>query len=191
MTYQPACPTCSDERFNIEIVDFGTGPEHATVACLACDEILIYTCANNGYEDFAPLLIASAVWANNRNVVEFGVPNLAQFYERHAEAMEALNRTHSGRFVVTEVNFPEGMSPNSVRFLTEPITRKTYTYIMDADFIFLDRKFPKKHLSHMKATGLPYSNALRADQKRRLTGLHFTRTDARYPLPTPTTAARR
>jgi hypothetical protein len=154
-----------------------------TVVFPACDETLIYACANNGYEDFAPLLIASALWASDKNFVEFGVPDLLQFNERHAEAIEALNRMHSGRFVVTEVNFPEGISPHSVRFLTEPITRKPYTYIMDADFIFLDREFPRKQLVHMEATGLPYSNALRTNQEPRLTGLHFTRTDARYPLP--------
>ena len=154
-----------------------------TVACPASDEILIYTCANNGYEDFAPLLIASALWASDKNYVEFGVPDILQFNEDHGEAIEVLQRSYLNRFLLTEVDFSRDVSPNSVRFLTEPITRKTFTYIMDADFIFLDRQFPRKHLAHMKASGLPYSNALRDNQERRLTGLHFTRTDARYPLP--------
>lgn len=178
-----SCPTCQDHGFVIETLKNGDRPEHATVPCRDCDEVLIYTCANNGYEDFAPLLIGSALWAGGKNFVEFGVPDLARFQELHADEMEILSQYFPGRFLVNEVEFPTGLSPNSVRLLTHPKTWRTYTYIMDADFIFLDRDFPKKQLEHMRKTGLPYSNSLRPLDKRRLTGLHFTRTSARYPLP--------
>jgi len=56
-----------------------------------------------------------------------------------------------------------------------------YVYIGDIDILILEN-VTKPHLEHMQKTGLPFSN-IRRKGKERLSGLHFTRADAFYPLP--------
>jgi hypothetical protein len=72
--------------------------------------------------------------------------------------------------------------PNAVRFVTTPLTVSDYVYIGDIDIVVLGPDILGRHLKHMSRTGLPFSNAIRTGSKR-LTGLHFTRYDALYPLP--------
>ncbi len=54
-------------------------------------------------------------------------------------------------------------------------------YIGDVDFLILNEKpgLLQEHLEHSKKIGLPFSNKIRNHSKR-LTGLHFIRTDAYY-----------
>jgi hypothetical protein len=72
--------------------------------------------------------------------------------------------------------------PNTIRFITPPLTSCDYVYITDADFLFLNTGLIRQHFRFMKRRGLPYSNSVRPEADR-MSGLHFTKTDAFYPLP--------
>lgn len=147
----------------------------------------IFTCADKAYEDFAPLFAISCLLSNPEATVEIGLEDVDAFLLQHGSAMQPiLDAAGEGRLCLRSVPFqtPDGrrIVPNSVRFLTEPAIRSEYTYISDIDIITLDRDLVRKHLLHMRRTGLPFSNMIRAETDK-LTGLHFTRHDALYPLP--------
>ena len=143
-------------------------------------EVLVYTCGNRGYEQFAPLFIAGALWTSDLNSVEFGVPDLSAFDED--PAIQFLHKKFPGRFSLTQVDFPPTVIPHAVRFLTTPQRKARNVYIVDSDLVLLDQTFPNEHLKFMQSNGLPYANSVRPDS-RRMTGLHFSRWDAYYPLP--------
>jgi hypothetical protein len=144
------------------------------------NDILIYTCANNGYEDFAPLFVATALWANATAFVEFGMPDPSRF--ENDAAIAFLRDRFPERFELTSVDFGNSTLPHTVRFISQPKNSASYIYIIDSDLLILDRRFPANHLAFMENTGLPYANSVR-DRDRRMTGLHFSRWDAYFPLP--------
>jgi hypothetical protein len=148
---------------------------------------LFFTCANKPYQDFAPLYAFSVLAHVPDAAVEIGVEDVNEFRTAHRRSMSVLERTFGvGKFRIREVPWktPDGkrILPNSVRFVNEPIGRAEYVYIGDIDVIILETDLVEKHLKNMKDTGLPYSNAVRANTTR-LSGLHFTRADVHYPLP--------
>ena len=143
-------------------------------------EVLIYTCGNNGYEHFAPLFIAAALWSSDSNQVEFGVPNLTAFDED--PAISFLQERFPARFNLTQVSFPPTTVPHALRFVTAPERKAPYVYIVDSDLVMLDQNFPQEHLAFLQRSGLPYANTIRP-HTRRMTGLHFSRWDSYYPLP--------
>lgn len=63
------------------------------------------------------------------------------------------------------------------------MTCTEYVYIGDIDIIVLDSTIVDQHLKLMAKTGLPYSNRARGGPRAQLSGLHFTRYDAYYPVP--------
>jgi hypothetical protein len=146
----------------------------------------VFTCANAKYEDFAPIFIASCLWSNPATVVEIGVENIHAFRIKHGPALSVLSDNYgSAAFLIRPADWvtPKGrrILPNSVRFLTTPEIKSEYVYIGDIDIITLQKDIRSIHLAHMARTGLPFSNSVRPGT-RRLTGLHFTRFDAQYPL---------
>ena len=96
---------------------------------------------------------------------------------------DVIARYFPDRFLVRGGCFRDirGASP---RFLETPLLESEYTYVGDIDIIILEGDVTEQHVAHMAQTGLPYSNRLRPNTPR-LTGLHFTRTDAHYPLVVP------
>ncbi len=161
--------------------------------------VLFWTCTNKAYEDFAPLYIASVLHcfgdepstlgtARVPNVkVEIGLEDANSFRDANKDALETLTRFYGARsWTVRTVDWNRAgrkVLPNSVRFLTEPETKAALVYIGDIDIIIADRSLIAKHLAFMRRSGLPYSNAKRETDAGRLTGLHFTRWDAYYPIP--------
>ena len=145
--------------------------------------VTFFTCATRSYEHFAPVYIGSIAAHLPDAFIEIGVENVSRFEDDHGASLELLPE---GRFSVREVTWtmPSGRraAPNSVRFINEPLARNEYVYVGDIDIVFLDPLFMRRHLDHMSRTGLPYSNAVRPST-RRLSGLHFSRWDAMYPLP--------
>lgn len=147
------------------------------------NSVLFYTCADGAYEAFAPLFIASSLWSAPSGLAEVGVENRARFMKDHARALTVLEQHFPGRFAISEVEFDRRkMIPNTVRFVTPPTLMADYVYISDIDIIMLDQSFPADHLKFMAEHGLPYANSMR-DRDMRMTGLHFTRYDAYYPVP--------
>lgn len=144
--------------------------------------VLVYTCVNRAYEDFAPLYAVSALTANPSAVCEIGLENLEEFRASNGASIDLIEKYFPGRCVWTEVVFPENVLPNTVRFITEPQTVADYIYIGDVDIIMLQKDFHVAHLEHMKRTNLDYSNCVRPGTKR-MSGLHFTKFSAYFPLP--------
>jgi hypothetical protein len=149
--------------------------------------ILFFTCADAAYEDFIPLY-AFSVLAHVQNArLEVGVENIDVFRASQNKALAVIKKTFgTDRLKLTQVawRLPDGRTilPNSVRFVNEPETKAEYVYIGDVDIIVLNRNLVAQHLKDIENTGLPYSNSVRPGT-RRMSGLHFTRMDVHYPLP--------
>ncbi|MGE3251218.1 MAG: hypothetical protein AB7J28_12810 [Hyphomonadaceae bacterium] len=149
---------------------------------------LFYTCANKKYEPFALLFAASVLEHVADSAVEIVLESAEAFEAENAAALGLIREAHGAHcFTVTSDAFrrgdpPRPILPNSVRFIVEPQTQAEFTYICDIDIIVLDGSIVAQHLAFMERTGLPYSNSQRAGTDR-LTGLHFARSAALYPLP--------
>ena len=140
-----------------------------------------FTSANPGYEPFVLPYAASALINDAEAVVEICLARPKAFEIANADAIALLEEWFGPRFRVRRGKFG-GVVPNSVRFLETPSVLTEFTYIGDIDILILE-PVTVRHLEQMRKTGLPYSNVLRPSAPPRLSGLHFTRTGARYPLP--------
>lgn len=147
----------------------------------------IFTCADQKYEDFAPIFIAACLWSNPDVTVEIGVEDARQFGDTHRQAMSVLTSfLGKDAFLVRNAIWrtpdKRRIRPGSVRFITQPELVSEYVYISDIDIVTLEPGIADRHIAHMANSGLPYSNWVRTGTKR-LTGLHFSRHDWQYPLP--------
>ncbi len=147
--------------------------------------LLFFTCADAGYEDFAPLYIASALWSVGDARAEVGLVSADAFAAANPEAIRVLTAHFGDRFLIRDVPWQRDgkkVLPHTVRFLNEPLTHADNVYIGDIDIIYLDRNFPAQHLAFMETMNVPYANSRRTGTGR-MTGLHFTKWEAMYPLP--------
>src|SRR5687767_8331451 len=109
----------------------------------------MFTCANQRYEDFAPLYAAAVLTHIPGASVEIGVEDLTGFEARHATALALLrsafpaDRLHF-RDAVWRIN-GKRILPNTVRFLEEPTVMSKYVYIGDIDIIILDPELLQSH----------------------------------------------
>lgn len=145
------------------------------------DDLVIFTTADVKYELFVIPFIASCLEFNPGAFVEVGVANAARFRRQNEQAIKRLTNRYGTSFRVRDVPTHRKVPPNSLRFMYEPIEKRKYTYISDIDIFHLEEIAPL-HTEKMQETGLPYSN-MRRWGRDQLTGLHFTLTDAFYPLP--------
>jgi hypothetical protein len=142
------------------------------------------TAADTNYEFFVLPYLCSALTFNRDARAEVYVEPSSEFKTVNAGALRILRRHFGKRFVIRHAIF-EGRIPHVVRFLEEPEEKTEFTYIGDVDILLLE-PISEVHIEHMARTGLPYSNILRpGSDPPRLSGLHFTRTDAFYPLKIP------
>lgn len=131
---------------------------------------------------FALPYATSALFSNREATVEVCVENLDRFDEKFPNSRAALKRLFNDRALIREADFGR-CSPSVLRFIEEPQIKADYTYIGDADILVLEDVLPL-HRANMATTGLPYSNIVRPNT-RKMTGLHFTRSDAYYPVVIP------
>jgi hypothetical protein len=148
--------------------------------------ILLFSCADAAYEDFAPLFAFSALRLDPRFDVEVGLEDLEGFNGRHGAACDLIAKAFGPeRITWREVDWTGAdgrrLVPNTVRFLREPVRRAAAVYISDVDLIYLNPRLLNQHFRLMEARGLPYSNCVRPGTKR-LSGMHFSLWDAFYPL---------
>jgi hypothetical protein len=152
----------------------------------------IFTCCDKYYKDYVPIFILSNLYHNDSCFVEIGVDNMN--YEPIQESLKILETMYPNRFLVREVNFntvnvdgiQRAISGNTVRFITEPVTKSEYVYISDVDIVVLQKDITKIHIKNMQKTGLGYSNVVRPlvpGKMPRMTGLHFTPYLNYYPIP--------
>jgi hypothetical protein len=142
-----------------------------------------FTACNTPYWPFVLPYAVSALHHDAKAVVEICVENPDRFQTVYAAGIDVIERHFPDRFLLRGAKFKD-ILPNSVRFVETPTLVSDYTYIGDIDILILDRNVTAAHVANMAKTGLPYSNCLRPGTQR-LTGLHFTRTDAHYPLVIP------
>ncbi len=109
------------------------------------------------------------------------------------DSLILLNKYFKGRFDVYEnYNKQINVQGNNLTGGNKKITRWVipykyvqgfdYCYIGDIDFLILSESYDFKevHKEHMEITGLPFSNAVRSEKDKRLTGLHFIKTEEYY-----------
>ena len=145
--------------------------------------VLFFTAANLLYEPFVVPYAVSVLHHNPDSVVEVCIEDTDRFRAAYADALAVVSRHFPDRLVLRGGQFG-GLKVTSPRFLETPSVHYEYTYIGDIDILILEPRVAARHLEHMARTGLPYSNILRPN-KPRLSGLHFTRTDAHYPIVMP------
>lgn len=153
--------------------------------------ILIYTCCDGKYSHFIPLFCASALYYNQNIDIEIGV-DIPMLTDGEESALNYIRSQYPDSRILIRYNMFEmkngkaiyngkTMMPNTVRFVSEPVTQDEYVYISDIDIPIMETDFHKEHLNHMSNLGLEYSNMVRKGTKR-LTGLHFTMFDSYYPI---------
>lgn len=142
--------------------------------------LTIYVTANRLYEPFILPFIAACLLHNPNSHVEIGVEQAEETYRHYAAGLDYIQAHISGAFSLHSVDFNEA-SPNNIRFLTPPKTQADFVYIGDIDILILESIAPW-HMQHMKETGQPFSNIKRTGKKA-LSGLHFSKWEALYPLP--------
>ena len=142
-----------------------------------------FTVADRRYELFV-LPYAASVLAHNVDArLEVCLHDADEFRRRNAEALGLLAESHGdGRLLLRNTETTRA-SPNSARFLETPKVLTEFTYIGDIDILVLEA-VSDIHIERMDALGLPYSNQVRTG-RRALSGLHFTRSDAYYPVVPP------
>jgi hypothetical protein len=153
-----------------------------------------FTCVDNKYEDFIPIFIHSILYHNDDADVEIGVEKLSLDGKIRNSIDFLKDKYPNNKILIREVNFGKyiidgrnySIIPNSVRFVETPIIVNEYVYIGDIDIVTLQKDISVIHIKDMKQTGLNYSNIIRSydnSNMKRLTGLHFTKWDAYYPIP--------
>lgn len=141
--------------------------------------VTVFTVANATYEPFVLPYIASVLHHNADAYVEIALDDPEKFRVTNSAALGLLEEAHAGCFGLRKS--ATGLGPHATqRFLMTPEHRSPFVYIGDIDIVVLEA-IVEPHLNHMTATGLPYSNVRRPNVPR-LTGLHFSRWTAYYPL---------
>jgi hypothetical protein len=143
-------------------------------------EVTFFTCADKSYEDYVPLFLLSVLKNVPNSFVEILVVSSEKFRNKNKEAMAYLEEKFKDRFDISDL--PAKDFADSLRFVTDIKSKPEFVYITDIDIIYLRGDVVKTHLAVMAWTGLPYSNTYREGRKR-MTGLHFTKYDAHYPVP--------
>lgn len=143
--------------------------------------VLFFTCATGFYENFVVPYVFFAQKHNRTSLFEFIVDDVVSFSEKHGESVAWLKENLDASILLREVAemAVKPKSKNSYRFVMEPMSIADFVYIGDVDIMIMEDIF--HHHRAVFDYGLPYSNIIRRDGGR-LTGLHFSRYDAHYPL---------
>lgn len=142
----------------------------------------VFSCVNLKYSDYIPMFVYSMLHHNNDVVVEIGVDELIE-----SESIQYLKHAFKERFIIYPIEFKRitvnGKSfktcPHIIRFINEPKTKNDYVFISDIDMITLEQNITDINVKKM---GLNNCNNIVRPQGNRITGLHFSKWNAYYPL---------
>ena len=142
-----------------------------------------FTAADRRYEMFVLPYIVSTLAHNADARVEVCLQDVNAFRSRNERALHILGEYFGEDRTLLRSTRWTGIPPNSVRFLETPKKITEFTYIGDIDILVLEA-ITDIHIERMNRHGLPYSNEIRSGRQA-LSGLHFTRSDAYYPITLP------
>ncbi len=118
--------------------------------------------------------------------MEIGVEDKARLLADHPEPWRLVTTAFESKLCIRDVAWEKDQRPivpPMVRFLETPVTNSEYVYLTDIDYIILEEITPV-HLEIMRENQARYSNIIRSRPGRpQLSGLHFTKRAAHYPLP--------
>ena len=145
-----------------------------------------FTSATGIYSAFIPIYALFAAHHNPNASFEFLVRNKRKCISEHEEALTKIKDIYKCKVLITKVLEPRFSlkHDNSLRFTHTPTFKTDYVYIGDIDLLIY--KNVMDGFKKIIEKDLPYCNQLRAKnllRGRRLTGLHFCKYDAHYPLP--------
>lgn len=141
--------------------------------------VTIFTCCDRRYEDFILLFCLSILKHVPDSLIEICVEDDIRYKTEQEKTLKYLYDKFGDQILIRTSEYPN--TPATARFISDVVSETEYVYISDIDFIILKGDIVEKHVTHMKETGLPYSNMVRGDTKR-MTGVHFTRRDSYYPV---------
>ena len=157
---------------------------------------LIYTCCDEKYSHFIPLFCAALLYSNENIDIEIGV-SISKLTNNEELAINYLRNKYKNSQILIRYNMfkvdynkskvkqaiynDKEMMINSVRFVSEPLIKNTYTYISDIDIISFEKNFYNIHIKNMDKNNLVYDNIVRKNTNR-LSGLHFVKTKYHYPI---------
>ena len=141
--------------------------------------VLFFTSATGIYAAFVIPYIYFASIHNKNASFEILVDDENSFEIDNLDALKFLRLKCEINIRSIPKDFINIKNINSLRFVVEPTLRAEYVYIGDVD-ILITRDIFLMH-EHVFHAGLPYSNMPRPCGTR-LSGLHFTRYDAYYPI---------
>lgn len=152
-------------------------------------QLLIYTACDKKYEMFIPLFCLSHCIYNKNIDIEIAIEKtLDDNVEKCLTIIRKyfpdvnIHINYNSFKVVGQYAIVNDIKciKNSVRFILKPCIQAEYIYITDIDIICCE-DIADKHIADMTQYNSPYSNIVRKNTKR-MTGLHFTKYSAYYPL---------
>lgn len=146
-------------------------------------ELLILVYSDDNYKMFVLPYIYYALIHNTNTFVEIILDDADSFKIENQKGIEYLQSIFLNSFLIRQSKYKKGeIVPNTIRFLDEAHCFAKYLYIGDIDLlIFEDIK--QVHLNLIDKYELPFSNIIRKQKLKKLTGLHFCEYNKYYPLP--------
>jgi len=150
------------------------------------EDILFFTVATQKHRIFVLPYILFALHHNHDARVEIWIDGYEDFVKLNESAFQILDEFYRRRYLIGSLprRFDEWAEKREyaqlIRFLVEPETRLSYTYIGDVDILILEGDIKKFHESQIMQTNGYYSNIVRSRKKKKLTGLHCVDTERYY-----------
>jgi hypothetical protein len=159
------------------------------------DRVLVYSCCDEVYSHYIPIFCSTILRTDKLKLIDIEIgTNLNSLSEKEEKAINYLRKKYNYAKIIINYNvFIKNKTgiyyndtrikdANSVRFISQPFLKNKYVYITDIDLFILVDNFYLKLIDDMTKRKCPYSNIVRPNTSR-LSGLHFTKYDAYYPIP--------
>jgi hypothetical protein len=159
------------------------------------DRVLVYSCCDEVYSHYIPIFCSTILRTDKLKLIDIEIgTNLNSLSEKEEKAINYLRKKYNYAKIIINYNvFIKNKTgiyyndtrikdANSVRFISQPFLKNKYVYITDIDLFILVDNFYLKLIDDMTKRKCPYSNIVRRNTNR-LSGLHFTKYDAYYPIP--------
>lgn len=140
-------------------------------------KLLFYTHCDGIYDQFIIPYIYFAYFTNDDCSFEIVTPNI------NPTLLNGAKYLHDQYNIDILIRKPKhNVKSSYLRFLEPPKTKCEYTYIGDID-LFITEDILKFHVNKLIENNMVFDNQIRiSDREKRLTGLHFVKSDPYYNL---------